>query len=149
MKHIISGSAIALLLMTATPASAEVGGTITRQAPTPSSINTLVMAVLDLFTWEAPIGTLTFDKGTYSATAGCNGISGEYTVDGTSVDFGDSVSTMMYCDGKMENEAALITTFSTATHLTFKDGALVLSSGTTSQRFAATLHVKASTNTGK
>jgi len=138
MKHLISGSAIALLLMTATPAAAEVGGTITRQAPAQTTITTLVMAVLDLFTWESSTGSINFDKGSFSANAGCNNIFGSYNVAGTAIDFGEPASTLMYCEDKMENEAALIATLDAATIMTFQDGKLILSYGTTTARFAAT-----------
>lgn len=139
MKNICTSLVIALLLLIAQPAAAEVGGTITRQAPTPTTINSIVMAVLSLFTWESQVGTITFTDGRYAASAGCNNISGTYIVDGAVIDFGDAVSTLMYCEGKMDNEAALNNILSKTATYAFIDGALVLSHGTSSTRFVPTL----------
>jgi heat shock protein HslJ len=140
MKKIISGSLIALLLMTASPAAAEVGGTITLQvAPQASAADKIMMTVLELFTWNSSIGQITFDDGRYAANAGCNNISGAYSLRGKAVDMSAPVATLMFCDGKMQNEAALITLLDTATVLTFKDGGFVLSNGSTTTYFAATL----------
>lgn len=140
MKKIISGSFIALLLMIATPANAEVGGTITRQAPAQGiTINIIIATVLELFTWKSEMGTVTFDNNNFTATAGCNNIFGTYSLNGTSVDFGAPATTLMYCEDKMENEAALSTTLDTATHLTFNTSGFKLSNGTTTVNFTATL----------
>ncbi len=128
----------ALLITIASPAQAEVGGTITRTISAPVTINTLVKTLLELVTWESNHGTIAFNDGRYSLSAGCNLITGSYSINGTTVDFEDPVSTMMYCDGKMENESTLINTVAAATTLTFKDGAMVLSQGTTTTRFAPT-----------
>lgn len=138
MKKIISGSFLALLIMTASPAAAEVGGTITRQAPTQENAAAkMITTVLELFTWNASIGQITFEDGKYSANAGCNNIFGSYSLRGTSIDTGVPASTMMFCEDKMKNEAALITLLDTATTLTFKDGGFVLSNGSTTMYFAA------------
>ncbi len=140
MKKIISGSFIALLFMTATPVTAEMGGTITRQAPVQEiTINKLIMTVLELFTWKSETGTVTFDNNSFTASAGCNNIFGTYSLDGTSVDFGAPASTLMFCEDKMENEAVLSNMLDTATHLTFYGGGFKLSNGTTTVYFAATL----------
>lgn len=141
MKHIISGTVIALMLMIATPATAEVGGTITRQVSAQSGIDTVVMMVLELFTWESNIGSITLDNGTYSASADCNLISGSYSIKGNTIDFGEPISTLMYCEGKMENEAALISSLVTATTMSFKDGKLVLSNSTSTISFTPTFGV--------
>lgn len=131
---------MALLLMSATSAYAEVGGTITRQAPAQEiSINKILETVLELFTWKSATGTITFDNSNFSATAGCNNIFGTYSLTGNSVDFGEPASTLMFCDDKMNNEAALNAALDTATHLTFTESGLVLSNGTTTTYFAATL----------
>jgi heat shock protein HslJ len=140
MKKIISGSFIALLLMTATPATAEMGGTITRQAPVQEiTINKLLTAVLELFTWKSETGTVNFENDSFTASAGCNNIFGTYSLNRTSVDFGAPASTLMFCDDKMENEAALSATLNNATHLTFNSGGFKLSNGTTTANFTATL----------
>ena len=127
--------------MIATPAAAEVGGTITRQVSPQSTIDSVVMMVLELFTWESNIGSITFDNGTYAATAGCNNISGSYTIKGNTIDFGEPISTLMYCDGKMENESALISTLITTTNMSFKNGKLVLSNSTSTESFTPTFGV--------
>lgn len=42
---------------------------------------------------------LTFNKdGTVSGTSGCNGLGGDYTVEGDKITFGEFVSTLMACD---------------------------------------------------
>ena len=48
--------------------------------------------------------TLTFKKGTFSATTDCNGIGGEYTVNGNTIIFDRMMSTLMYCDGSQESD---------------------------------------------
>ncbi len=47
--------------------------------------------------------TLTFAKdGRFSATTDCNSIAGKYVATGTSIVFGDIISTLMYCEGSQE-----------------------------------------------
>lgn len=140
MKKIISGSLLAMVLMIASPAAAEVGGTITRQVtPQASPADKMMMTVLELFTWNSSIGQITFDDGRYAATAGCNNISGAYNLRGKVVDMSAPVATLMFCDGKMQNESVLITLLDTATVLTFKDGGFMLSNGSTTTYFAANI----------
>jgi heat shock protein HslJ len=47
--------------------------------------------------------TLKADK-TFSATTDCNGIGGEYTVNGNKITFTKMMSTLMYCEGSQEQE---------------------------------------------
>lgn len=42
-----------------------------------------------------------------SASAGCNGLGGEYTLAGSRLMTGPFVSTMMFCDGLMDQEQAI------------------------------------------
>lgn len=51
---------------------------------------------------------LTFNEdGTVSGTSGCNGLGGDYTVEGDRITFGEFVSTLMACDAPiMEQEEA-------------------------------------------
>jgi len=42
-----------------------------------------------------------------SATAGCNGLGGEWKAKGNRLETGPFMSTQMYCEGLMEQEAAL------------------------------------------
>lgn len=141
MKQIISGSALALMLLTATPAAAEVGGTITRSVTPVTVIDTILKTVLEFFVWESNIGTIDFVDGRVSASAGCNGLGGEYTVVGGTLTFGEFMSTLMACeDDIMQKEQALNSVLANTTAMTFKDGALVLTQkdGTTAA-FKATL----------
>ncbi len=49
--------------------------------------------------------TLTLKTGgVFSATTDCNGVGGNYTVNGTSITFSKMVSTLMYCDGSQEGD---------------------------------------------
>jgi heat shock protein HslJ len=140
MKRIIFGSFLLLLIMTASPVAAEKGGTITRQATVQkSTADQLITNVLELFTWNSAIGQITFNDGRYAANAGCNSISGTYSLQGTAVDMSAPVATMMFCEGKMQNEAALTTLLDTATTMTFKDGGFTLTNASTTIYFAAAI----------
>jgi heat shock protein HslJ len=50
---------------------------------------------------------LTFSDSTFSGNAGCNKISGRYTLKGTSIKFSDVISTKMACD-RLEQEYAFL-----------------------------------------
>ena len=50
---------------------------------------------------------LAFAADSLSASAGCNRLAGDYTITGTSLAAGPLIATKMYCDGRMEHEAAL------------------------------------------
>lgn len=141
MRKIFSGLLLGVLFITASAAHAEVGGTITRSAsPASSAVDTIVMTVLEFFTWENDLGTLTFTDGTVGANAGCNVMGGSYDVTGTMMDIGDIISTMMYCEDVMDNEMALQNILNTTTHMTFKNGALILiNAAGTESAFKATL----------
>lgn len=47
--------------------------------------------------------TLKADK-TFSATTDCNGVGGEYTVNGNKITFTKMMSTLMYCEGSQEQD---------------------------------------------
>ena len=47
---------------------------------------------------------LTFRDSNFSATTDCNGIGGEYMVNGTSMTLDKMISTQMYCEGSQEQE---------------------------------------------
>lgn len=81
---------------------------------------------------------LTFNEdGTLNGSSGCNGFSGEYTIDGDQITFGPIVSTLMLCDSPMmgQEEAFFQVLMDTATYqidgdrltLTNNDQILVLS----------------------
>ena len=53
--------------------------------------------------------TITFDKnGTAYGDAGCNRFTGGYKVKGDRITIGPLASTMMFCEGKMDAEAAFL-----------------------------------------
>ena len=54
----------------------------------------------------APAMTLDAATGRFAGSGGCNRLFGGYTVEGDTIAFDDTASTMMYCDGLMETEAA-------------------------------------------
>lgn len=54
--------------------------------------------------------TITFDKkGRVFGDAGCNRFTGGYTVKGSTIEIGPLASTLMFCEGKMDAEAAFLT----------------------------------------
>ena len=86
---------------------------------------------------------LTFNEdGTVSGTSGCNGLGGDYTVEGDQITFGEFVSTLMACDDPImrQEEAAHRVMTGTATYkiegdtltITNNDMVLVLTRGTLS-----------------
>jgi heat shock protein HslJ len=69
---------------------------------------------------------LTFTKeGTFSASTDCNGVGGEYTVNGNKITFERMMSTLMYCEGSQESDFAKLLTNSTSYFFTSK-GELIL-----------------------
>jgi heat shock protein HslJ len=84
---------------------------------------------------------LTFNEdGTVSGTSGCNGLGGDYSVQGNEITFGEFVSTLMACDDPImaQEEAAHKVMIGTATYkiegntltITKDDMVLVLTRGT-------------------
>jgi heat shock protein HslJ len=56
--------------------------------------------------------SIEFKDGQISANVGCNGIGGEYTVDGNQVTFDKVLSTMMFCEGPVgEQELSTLAVF--------------------------------------
>ena len=53
---------------------------------------------------------LTFEEdGTLTGNGGCNGLGGEYTVEGNQITFGQIISTLMACDSPiMDQESAVV-----------------------------------------
>lgn len=83
---------------------------------------------------------LTFNEdGTVSGTSGCNGLGGDYSVEGDQITFGEFVSTLMACDDPImaQEEAAHRVMTDTATYMiegdtltiTNNDNVLVLTRG--------------------
>jgi heat shock protein HslJ len=59
----------------------------------------------------SPKAAVTFNPDRLSATAGCNGLGGSWEAKDGQLITGPFVSTMMFCDGLMEQERALSQTF--------------------------------------
>lgn len=68
-------------------------------------VRTTVPEVGTVVPAKAGVFTLTIKKdGTFGAQTDCNGIGGNYVVNGSKITFSKMVSTMMYCEGSQENE---------------------------------------------
>ena len=83
---------------------------------------------------------LTFDKdGKLSGSAGCNSISGDYTISGDQISFGPVISTLMACaDPLMQQESAVLKMFSGQAKYEIASGQLTITSadGATAAKFA-------------
>ena len=64
--------------------------------------------------------------GSFSATTDCNGVGGNYEVNGSQITFSKMISTMMYCDGSQESEFLKMLRDTQSYHFTSK-GELVFS----------------------
>lgn len=73
--------------------------------------------------------TLEFDEERAFGSAGCNSFGGNYTLDGTNLQFGPLASTMMFCsspEGAMEQEGLYLNTLSQTASFQVNDGQLEL-----------------------
>jgi heat shock protein HslJ len=70
--------------------------------------------------------SVSFDDGRLSGSGGCNRISGPAVITGADVKFGPLISTRMFCEGKMETEAAFIAALESAKSFELVDDALTL-----------------------
>ncbi len=71
--------------------------------------------------------TVTFTRdGQVNGDAGCNRFLGEYSVDGSAIDIGPLASTLMYCEGVMDAERALLKALEKSTAYTVKGAKLTL-----------------------
>ena len=52
--------------------------------------------------------TINFDNGGIGGNASCNTYFGDYTLEGDSISFGPLGSTLMYCEGLMDQETAFL-----------------------------------------
>jgi heat shock protein HslJ len=69
--------------------------------------------------------TITFDsKGRVFGDSGCNRFTGGYTVKGSKIEIGPLASTMMFCEGRMDAEAAFLKTLQKAKTFTATDTVL-------------------------
>ncbi len=109
---------------------------------TPSSdISTQVKNInsLDTTKWENQISQIDFQDGRYIANAGCNSISGGYTIgESGEITLEDGVSTMMLCDEEtMKNEQELQSFLTWVNSFEYTDKKLVLKNNTQSIEFSA------------
>jgi polar amino acid transport system substrate-binding protein len=58
--------------------------------------------------------TAEFAEGNIAGSSGCNTYTAGYTLDGDSLSIGDAASTMMFCDGLMDQEAAFLSAMQSA-----------------------------------
>jgi polar amino acid transport system substrate-binding protein len=68
--------------------------------------------------------TAEFADGVVSGSAGCNTYHADYTVDGDSLSIGEAVSTMMFCEGIMDQEAAFLAAMQSASSFKLGTGQL-------------------------
>lgn len=78
---------------------------------------------------QSPRAAVEFLPNRISATAGCNGLGGNYTVKGNQLITGPIVSTMMYCNGLMDQERALAALLEAKPTYTLSGDRLVLQGG--------------------
>jgi len=71
--------------------------------------------------------SITFkNDGTFGATTDCNSMGGEYSAEGSSINFSDVVTTLMFCEGSQEGEFAALLASAESYEFTSK-GELVFS----------------------
>lgn len=130
MKTITSLYLVAILAITlsceGTKKTTDVGSDKTDKAMTLEgnfSIENLVDADKNAF--EQPL-SLTFDKeaGYVHGVTECNGIGGEYTINGNTISFGDVFATKMYCEGKMDAEKMMSEALRNTVTFSLKDNTL-------------------------
>lgn len=79
---------------------------------------------------EGTVITATFEDGAISGIASCNNYFGSYTVDGDSLTFGPLGSTLMFCEGLVQDqETAYLTLLSQVDAYTVDGDTLTLRSG--------------------
>jgi len=151
-KKMISMMIMLPVLFVASTVSAEVGGTVTRVIDRPvlisesssdmisitehntlldklkAEISYVVRVLMENITWEHNGGAVVFENGNYSINAGCNNIFGSYEMNGSSIDFGPSASTMMMCaPDLMKKDQEIIKDLDAVTTIKIVDGHVVLS----------------------
>ena len=82
--------------------------------------------------------TLEFAEGAMTGRAGCNGFGAEYELDGDELIVGQQMATtMMWCEGLMDQETAYRQALTAAESVTLKDGALTVHTAEGDLVFAA------------
>ena len=78
--------------------------------------------------------TLLLEEGAASGDAGCNRFTGEYTLDGESIEFGPFAVTLMACEPAIDEfERAYLAALGTADTIEVTDDAVVISTGADNQ----------------
>ncbi|HSR31538.1 MAG TPA: META domain-containing protein, partial [Anaerolineae bacterium] len=76
----------------------------------------------------SPLGdtqlTAEFVDGVVAGSSGCNSYSAGYTVDGDSLSIGETASTMMFCEGLMDQESAFLAAMQSASSFKLETGQL-------------------------
>jgi len=169
MNKFILSLLVVPLVLGASVASAEMGGTITKSfepATPPASIETvydvanpdlmlisgnqsayrtavnkIVTTVLQMFKWDAnAYGTLTFTDTNYSITNDCNTLFGTYKVNGGTIELSTPGMTMMACDqAAMVADQRLATSLDNVSQMSFQDGKLVLDGNKITMKFTPDL----------
>ncbi len=84
--------------------------------------------------------TLEFAEGRITGRAGCNGFGSEYELDGGDLVIGEQMATtMMWCEGLMDQEAAYTQALIAAQSVTLEDGELTVHTANGDLLFAALL----------
>ena len=67
--------------------------------------------------------------GTLGGNVGCNGFGGDYTVRGSTIEFEQMISTLMFCEGSVgEQESAILTVFAESASFTLDSETLTITS---------------------
>lgn len=69
------------------------------------------------------------EDGKIEGNVGCNGFSGDYTLDGNSITFGPIVSTLMFCEGPVgDQETTTLSVLAETVSYTLEDDTLTITS---------------------
>jgi len=119
MKATIAALALTLMSGCATvpPAEADLDGT------------RWTIVSIDGAAPKSPKAAVEFAPDRISATAGCNGLGGSWEAKDGKLITGPFVSTMMFCEGLMEDERALSQLFNAKPSYTASDARLTLTGG--------------------
>jgi heat shock protein HslJ len=72
--------------------------------------------------------SIEFKDGQMSGNVGCNGFSGEYTVEGDTITFSPVISTMMFCENVADQETGTLAAFQGAAKFTVDGNKLTITS---------------------
>jgi heat shock protein HslJ len=151
MKKVVVSSLMFTLMVVASPVAADGGmmsvpitnEPVVQPVATASYnelINTLIVSVLQMFTWKNDAGEINFTDTNYSVKYDCNTLFGSYAVDLNKVSLGTPAMTKMACaEEAMDQDDELVADLAQIQNLTFKDGQLVMTGLDTELTFTATL----------